>query len=246
MSDKLISNNIYLGDCLDLMGKIGDKSIDLIFADLPYEVTNQPWDNIIPFDQLWVHYERIIKDNGAMVFTATEPFRTKLISSNFKLFKYDLIWEKNKSTGFLNAKKQPLRSHESILVFYKKPPTYNPQMTVGHKPMNACVRKSRDAETYGAVKELVNKGGRTDRYPRSVLKFPVVNNDSEDKVHSAQKPYELLEWIIKTYSNEGDLVLDNCAGSGSTLIAAKKLNRNYIGIEKFEEFYNKATEKLKL
>jgi site-specific DNA-methyltransferase (adenine-specific) len=228
------------------MKNIDDKSIDLIICDLPYEVTNRSWDVIIPFAPLWGQYERIIKDNGAMIFTATEPFRTKLISSNFDLFKYDLIWEKNKSTGFLNSKKQPLRSHESILVFYKKPPTYNPQKTTGHKPMNACVRKSRGAETYGAVKELVNTGGRTDRFPRSVIKIPVVNNDSKEKIHSSQKPVELMEYLIKSYSNENDVVLDNCAGSGSTLIAAKNLNRRWIGIEKDDTIYNLTKAKLGL
>jgi len=235
---------IWHGDCLDLMKKIEKKSIDMILCDLPYQVTaRQKWDIIIPFEPLWKEYNRIIKDKGIIVLFATEPFRSKLICSNPKMFKYDLIWEKNKCSGFLNAKKMPLRKHESLLVFYKKPPTYNPQKTVGHKPMNAYTRR-KESLVYGEIKEA-SGGGETDRYPTSILNFPVVNNDSKERYHSAQKPEELLEYLIKTYSNEGDIILDNCAGSGSTLLAAKNTNRQFIGIEKEKEYYDIIIKRLK-
>jgi len=237
---------VWHGDCLELMKKIDDKSIDMILCDLPYQVTSrQKWDIIIPFDMLWAEYLRISKDNAAIILTATEPFRTKLIASNFNLFKYDIIWEKNKTTGFLNSKKQPLRKHESILVFYKKQPTYNPQKTFGHKPVNNFNKTKGEQESfvYGKTKPY-SGGGSTERYPTSILKFSVVNNDSQEKKHTAQKPVELLEYLIKTYSNEGDIVLDNCAGSGSTLVAAKNLNRQFIGIEKEKEYYNICLQRL--
>jgi site-specific DNA-methyltransferase (adenine-specific) len=238
-------NNIYFGDCLQLMLEIDNKSIDMILCDLPYEVSaRQKWDVLIPFEPLWKQYERIIKDNGAIVLFAAEPFRTKLISSNYNLFKYDLIWQKNKSTGFLNAKKQPLRQHESILIFYKKPPIYNPQKSKGHKPVNAFTNHV-ESMVYGKTKTGVSGGGSTERYPTSILKFNVVNNDSEDRVHSAQKPIALLEYLIKTYTNENDIVLDNCAGSGSTCLAAKNTNRKFIGMENNEIFFNYAKEILR-
>jgi site-specific DNA-methyltransferase (adenine-specific) len=238
-------NEIILGDCLELMPQIESKSIDMILCDLPYGVTNrEEWDILIPFDKLWLNYERIIKDNGAICLTATEPFRTKLISSNFKLFKYDLIWVKNKTTGFLNAKKQPLRKHESILVFYKNQPKYNPQKTTGHKPVNSFTHHEGAATLiYGQTKAGIKGGGQTDRYPTSILEFPVVNNTKE-KIHPSQKPIELFEYLIKTYTDENDLVLDNCVGSGTTCLAAKNLNRNYIGMEKEEKFFNLAKERL--
>jgi len=237
---------VWLGDCLDLMPNISNKSINMILCDLPYEVTaRQNWDVIIPFEPLWLNYLRIIKDNGAIVLFATEPFRTKLIYSNLKYFKYDLIWVKNKTTGFLNAKKQPLRKHESILVFYKKPPIYNPQKSKDHKPVNSYTHKDGERSlVYGRTTKF-SGGGSTERYPTSILEFDVVNNDDPTRKHSAQKPVELLEYLIKTYTNENDIVLDNCAGSGSTLISAKNLNRQFIGIEKEKEYYDICMERLK-
>lgn len=237
---------LWNGECLQLMAeRIADKSVDMILCDLPYEVTaRQKWDVIIPFEPLWEQYRRIIKDNGAIVLFATEPFRSKLIVSNFKEFKYDLIWEKNKVTGFLNAKKQPLRQHESILVFYKRPPTYNPQMTTGHTPVHAFTH-GKESLVYGKVGKM-SGGGSTERYPTSILRFPVVNNDDPERIHTAQKPVPLLEYLIKTYTNEGEMVLDNCCGSGSTCIAAKNLGRQFIGIEQSEEMYEKCRERMKL
>lgn len=240
----MINNKILHGDCLELMKDIPDKSVDMILCDLPYEVTSrQKWDAMIPFSNLWENYNRVCKENSAIVLFATEPFRTNLIYSNIKYFKYDLIWNKNKTTGFLNAKKQPLRKHESILVFYKKQPTYNPQKTTGHKPVNGYC-KTTESLVYGKTKPVTG-GGSTERYPMSILEFPVVNNDDPDRKHTAQKPVGLCEYLIKTYTNTGDLVLDNCAGAGTTLLAAKNLNRKFIGIEKEKEFYDICVERLK-
>ncbi|MGG0308313.1 site-specific DNA-methyltransferase [Priestia megaterium] len=234
-------NTIYNMDCIEGMKLIKDKSIDMILCDLPYGVTaRNKWDEIIPFEPLWEQYERIIKDNGAIVLTAVKPFSAMLITSNPKMYKYDLIWRKNKSTGFLNAKKMPLRQHEEILVFYKKPPVYNPQKTTGHKPANTYTKHTSDGTNYGNTKVGISGGGQTDRYPTSVLDIKVMNNDDPDKWHPTQKPIELFEWLMKTYTNEGDLVLDNCMGSGTTAIAALKTNRNYIGFEMEEEYHNKS------
>lgn len=219
-------DQIVNGDCLEIMKDIPDKSIDLIFTDLPYGVLNSrsEWDQIIPLDQLWPLYERIIKDNGAIVLTASQPFTSKLVMSNLKLFKYEIIWEKQQGTGFLNAKKQVLRSHESILIFYKKQPTYNPQFTAG-KPYKC--QSGRASLDYGEQKSVltVNEGTR---YPLSVQKFAYDKN----KKFSTQKPLELCRYIIRTFSNETDIVLDSCVGSGSIPLAAAQINRRFIGIEK--------------
>lgn len=237
---------IWHGDCLELMDKIPDNSIDMILCDLPYQVTaRQKWDVIIPFEPLWKAYNRIIKDNRAIVLFATEPFRTELISSNIKHFRYDLIWVKNKTTGFLNAKKQPLRKHESILVFNKKTPClYNYQKTIGHKPVNQYRHKDGDRSLVYGKTSVFAGGGSTERYPTSILEFDVVNNDDPVRKHSAQKPVDLCEYLIKTYSNKGDIVLDNCAGSGSTLVAAKNTKRQFIGIEKEKEYFDICLERL--
>ncbi|WP_260981332.1 DNA-methyltransferase [Bacillus pumilus] len=230
-------NKLYNEDCLSIeenkgMNRIRDKSIDLIVCDLPYGVTNQnKWDQVLPLDKLWKQYKRVIKDNGAIVLTAIKPFSSMLIASNPKMYRYDIIWEKNKSTGFLNAKKMPLRAHEEILVFYKKLPTYNPQKTTGHKPANTYTKHTSDGTNYGETKSGVSGGGQTDRYPTSVWRIPVMNNDDPRKFHPTQKPVELYEKIIKTYSNEGDTVLDNCSGAGTAAIACINTNRNYICFE---------------
>lgn len=242
-----MKQEIWHGDCLELMKNIPDKSIDMILCDLPYAVTaRQSWDVIIPFEPLWEHYNRITKITSPIVLFATEPFRTKLIYSNLEYFKYDLIWSKNKTTGFLNAKKQPLRQHESILVFYKKPCVYNPQKTTGHKPVNSYQHKDGERSLVYGKTAKIKGGGSTERYPTSILNFPVVNNDDPDKKHSAQKPVALLEYLIKTYTNDSDLVLDNCCGSGSVLVAAKNLNRQFIGIEKEQSYYDIAKKRLGL
>lgn len=246
VSNQLSTNQIYQMDAIEGMKLIRDKSIDMILCDLPYGVTAQnKWDVIIPFDALWKEYNRIIKDNGAIVLTAIQPFTSMLVMSNPKMFRYDITWRKNKSTGFLNAKKMPLRAHEDILVFYKKLPVYNPQKTTGHKPANAYTKHSGDGTNYGKTKTGITGGGQTDRYPTSVLDIKVMNNDDKDKFHPTQKPVELFEWLIKTYTNIGDVVLDNCIGSGTTAIACINTGRNWIGFELEEEYLNRAEERIK-
>lgn len=234
-------NNIYLGDCLEVMKKINDKSIDMILCDLPYGTTNCRWDTIIPLKELWEQYERIIKRDGAIVLFAQTPFDKVLGCSNLNLLRYEWIWEKTTATGHLNSKKMPMKAHENILVFYKNLPTYNPQKTNGHKPANSFTKyidTQNGTEVYGSCSKEVTGGGNTDRYPRSVQIFGT--DKQKCKLHPTQKPLALCEYLIKTYTNEGDLVLDNCIGSGTTAVACINTNRNYIGIEKDEQIFNTA------
>ena len=232
---------LYKGDCLEVMKNIPSKSVDMILCDLPYGTTQNKWDAVIPFDELWREYRRIIKDNGAIVLTSQGIFTAKLILSNEKWFKYKLVWEKSKATNFLNAKKQPLRKHEDICVFYKKQPTYNPQMSIG-KPYNKGVRKDQLTGSYGDFKPVeVKSEGK--RYPTDVIYFKTA--ESEGKVyHPTQKPVALCEYLIKTYTNEGDVVLDNCMGSGTTGVACINLNRKFIGVELDDEIFNIAKGRL--
>ena len=232
---------LYKGDCLEVMKNIPSKSVDMILCDLPYGTTQNKWDAVIPFDELWREYKRIIKDNGAIVLTSQGIFTAKLILSNEKWFKYKLVWEKSKATNFLNAKKQPLRKHEDICVFYKKQPTYNPQMSIG-KPYNKGVRKDQLTGSYGDFKPVeVKSEGK--RYPTDVIYFKTA--ESEGKVyHPTQKPVALCEYLIKTYTNEGDVVLDNCMGSGTTGVACINLNRKFIGVELDDEIFNIAKGRL--
>lgn len=224
------------------MQHIPDKSIDMILCDLPqlYGTTACKWDTIIPFEPLWEQYERIIKDNGAIVLTASQPFTSALVMSNVKNFKYSWVWNKVRATGFLNAKKQPLRVYEDICVFYKKQPTYNPQFVVGKKHGSGGSKyNSNKRECYGNFKDDINPNYSEIYYPKNLLQF-----SSERGLHPTQKPIKLFEYLLKTYTNEGDTVLDNCLGSGTTVIAAINTGRNYIGIEKEEEYYNKALERI--
>ena len=214
-------NKVTQGDAIEEMRKISDKSVDMILCDLPYGTTACKWDTIIPFEPLWAEYERIIKDNGAIVLTASQPFTTVLASSNFKLFKYSWVWEKEQGVNFLQAKKQPLKVHEDILVFYKKQPVYNPQMTEGKPYVSG---KGNSGEVTGNVTKTQTKNSGT-RYPKSVIEIK-----REYGLHPTQKPVPLFEYLIKTYSNEGDVILDNCIGSGTTAVAAINTNRNFIGI----------------
>lgn len=239
------------GDCLIEMSKINDKSVDMILCDLPYNTLNKKntsaqWDKIIPFDRLWKEYNRIIKDNGAIVLFGQGMFTAQLMMSNPKMWRYNLIWDKSLTTGFLNAKKMPLRCHEDILVFYKKLPTYNPQMSKGiplHGRGNSYMNKSLKNQCYGNFNptEDIRKGS-TDKYPKSILSFK--KNHPSISIHPTQKPVEILEYLIKTYTNENDLVLDNCMGSGSTGIACLNTNRNFIGIELNEEYFNLAKNRI--
>jgi site-specific DNA-methyltransferase (adenine-specific) len=238
-------NKIYLGDCLELIPKhIEDKSIDMIFCDLPYGTTQNKWDSVIDLDKLWTGYKRVIKDNGAIVLFAAQPFTSALIMSNPKMFKYDWIWQKPKGTGHLNAKKQPMRDKEDVLVFYKKQCTYNPQMTEG-APYKDKAGKDHTKSTsmtgsYGSYTNYreVNKGVR---YPKQVQQFGFVERGT---LHPTEKPLEIVEYMIKTYTNEGDLILDNTCGSGTTGRGAKNLNRDYIMMEMDKEYYEIANKRL--
>ena len=241
----LEKNNIYKGDCLELMKLIEDKSIDLICTDLPFGTTKCVWDSVIDLDLLWIQYKRIIKDNGAIVLFAQTPFDKVLGCSNLEMLRYEWIWEKTQATGHLNAKKMPMKAHENILIFYKHLPTFNPQMTTGHERKVSTAYQKRNTTTgliYGKCDNFSDYDS-TEHYPRSVQVF--ASDKQKLNLHSTQKPLALIEYILKTYSNEGDLVLDSCAGSSTTAIAAINTGRNYIMIEKEEEFYNKSIVRIK-
>lgn len=225
------------GDCLELMKNISDKSIDMILCDLPYGTIQCKWDTIIPFQSLWDTYKRIIKDDGAICLFAQEPFATELRYSNLKMYKYDWIWQKPQGTNFLNCKNQPLKNYEIICVFGKKKLLYNPQMAEG-KPYVS--RNGNVGEVYGEKKIITHNKGT--RYPTSIQKFNGVSNIQ--RFHPTQKPVALCEYLIKTYTNEGDTVLDNCMGSGTTGVACVHTNRDFIGMELDEHYYNIAKERI--
>ena len=228
-------------DCLELMKKIPDNSVDMILCDLPYGMTQNQWDSCIPLDLLWKQYSRIIKPNGAIVLTSQGLFTAKLIMSQPKLYRYKWIWEKSKSTNFLNAKKQPLRKHEEVCVFYKKQPTYNPQMTKG-VPYDKGVRKNQLSGSYGDF-QPVHVYSDGERYPTDIIYVKTAESEGE-VVHPTQKPVELCEYLIKTYTNENDVVLDNCMGSGTTGVACVNTNRNFIGMELDENYFNIAKNRI--
>ena len=224
------------GDCLKLMDEIPDKSIDMILCDLPYGTTRNEWDSTIQLDKLWVQYNRIIKTNGAICLFAQTPFDKILGASNLKMLKYEWIWQKDNGTGFLNANKMPLKIHENILVFYKKLPTYNPQFTEG-KPY--VVTSSIHSSNYGKQKDNRTTINYGKRYPVDIIRF-----NKDRGLHPTQKPVALLEYLIKTYTNENETVLDNCMGSGTTGVACKELGRDFIGIEIDEQYYEIARKRL--
>ena len=227
------------GDCLELMKDIPDKSIDAIIADLPYGVTRAKWDNILDLDLLWKQYERIIKPNGAVILFGSQPFTTTLINSNIKDFKYTLVWDKKMKVGMMNCKRMPLRQHEDIMVFYKKQPTYNPQMTKG-KMRNKKIAPTKDFEVYGQITPIDNFND--DYYPSSILEFS--NANQKAKSHPTQKPVALMEYLIKTYTNEGEVVLDNTMGSGTTGVACVNTNRGFIGMELDDKYFEIAKERI--
>ena len=232
------------GDCLEKMKDIPDGSIDMILCDLPYGTTACKWDTIIPFEPLWEQYKRIIKDNGAIVLTASQPFTSALVMSNVKMFKYEWIWDKKVGSGFLNANRLPLKSHENILVFYKKQPTYNKQKWIG-KPNHAHGNpKTTKNSLYGDY-DIVDNFDKTNnlKNPLSVIEFDKIHPSKT--IHPTQKPVALFEYLIKTYTNEGDLVLDNCAGSGTTGVACQNLKRNYILIEKEPKYIEVIKQRLR-
>ena len=229
-------NKVYLGDCLEIMPSIPDKSIDMILCDLPYGTTACKWDTVIPFEPLWKEYKRLIKDNGAVVLTASQPFTSALVMSNPKMFKYELIWIKSHPSNSMLAKKQPLKYHENICVFSKGQTVYNPQMVQGEPNHSRKRVKSMSSEIMGQDVKIVELNYDGLKYPKSYY----IDNSylRGNLLHPTQKPLALFEYLIKTYTNEGDLVIDNCAGSGTTGVACQNLNRNYILIEKEPKYYD--------
>ena len=244
-------SNIYCGDCLELMPQIADKSVDMVLCDLPYGVLNKSnpgaqWDSVIPLDKLWEQYNRIIKDNGAIVLFAQGMFTAQLMMSNPKLWRYNLIWSKGRVTGFLNANRMPLRCHEDICVFYKSLPTYNPQMEDlnGREPNHpqGHGKHNEKNQCYGKMNRI-NPTYTDKKHPRSIINIKAVHC-SEGQSHPTQKPVSLLRYLIRTYTNSGGVILDNCMGSGSTIIAAIKEKRQYIGIEKDEHYFEVAKRRI--
>ena len=237
---------LHYGNCLDIMKQISDKSIDMILCDLPYGVTKNKSDIIIPFDTLWNQYERIIKDNGAILLFGQGVFYVDLVNSNRKLFRYDLVWDKVLNTRFLNAKRMPLRQHEQIAVFYKQLPTYNPQFVEGqplHSSGTAYKNKEKKNQNYGKYDVTDDsRVGSTMKYPSSILVYQKPH--SSIAKHRTEKPIELCEYLIKTYSNENDTVLDNCMGAGSTGVACLNTNRNFIGIELDDKYFEIAKKRI--
>ena len=229
-------NKIFCGDCLEVMKDIDDKSIDMILCDLPYNITSRnKWDKSIPNDILFNYYRRCIKDNAAIILTAVQPFTTVLIYNNIDIFKYEWIWEKSRAVNFLNAKKQPMRKHESVLVFYKYQCVYNPQNLIYNPKINKRSTTGTNCNESGKsnFSEYTN-------YPNTILQI----NSEGNTIHPTQKPVALFEYLIKTYTNEGMLVLDNCIGSGTTAIAALKTGRNFIGIEKEQKYVDIANKRI--
>ena len=225
------------GDCLEVMQKIPDKKIDMILTDLPYGTTKNKWDTPIDLDLLWEQYNRIIKQRGCIALFSQTPFDKVLGCSNLKMLKYEWIWEKQQGTGHLNAKKMPLKKHENILIFYNKPPIYNPQMRTGFKPYTCT--SGHGSTNYGKqVSTTTVSNG--ERYPIDIIEFAYDKN----KLHPTQKPVALCEYLIKTYTNVGGVVLDSCMGSGTTGVACKNLNRDFIGIELDENYFNIAKERI--
>lgn len=230
------NGRFYNEDCFDAMREIPDGVIDMILCDLPYGTTQNKWDSVLPLDKLWAEYWRVCKSNAAIVLTAQPPFDKSLGVSQIDYLKYEWIWEKTAASGHLNAKKQPMKAHENILVFYKEQCLYNPQFEEG----KAYTQKSgRGSSNYGEQVQVVTENDGK-RYPKSVQRF----SRDKNRIHPTQKPVKLWEYLIKTYTNEGELVLDNTAGSGTTAIAAINTNRKWVCIEKEKEYYDKAIERI--
>ena len=234
---------LYKGDCLEVMDRLIEEGVkvDAIITDLPYGTTACKWDSIIPLDEMWERLNKLIKPNGAIILFAQTPFDKVLGASNLKMLRYEWIWEKEQGTGGLNANKMPLKKHENILIFYKKLPTYHPQFT--HGTPYKIKRDYNDSEVYGKTGTrdgyISNNEGK--RYPVSIIKF---NREMKNRYHPTQKPIALLEYLIKTYTNEEELVLDFTMGSGSTGVAALNTNRNFIGIELDEKYFSIAKDRL--
>jgi len=241
---KIENIQLFKGDCLEIMKDIPEGSVDMILCDLPYGTTKCKWDIIIPFEPLWEQYNRIIKDNGAIVLFGSQPFSSELIHSNIKNFKYEIIWDKVNISNPMLAKKQPLKSHENILVFYKKQPTYNPQMTEGKKwSRGGSGAKSSKHNSFEITLKRECIPDKTNlKYPKTIWKES--NSNRMSRFHPTEKPINLLQNLIKTYTNEGDTILDNCMGSGSTGVACINTNRKFIGIEKDDTYFEIAENRI--
>jgi len=244
------NSTLFNGDCLEIMDKLIAKGVvvDAIITDPPYGTTSCKWDCVIPFDEMWTRLNKLIKPNGAVVLFGSEPFSSALRMSNIKNYKYDWIWIKDQGTGHLNAKKQPMRNTELIHLFYKKQCVYNPQKTQGHKPTNASRNKTIDSKdtTYNKFVDIGGRGGNTDRYPLTTLSFIKVNGNSKKNKfsHPTQKPVKLMEYLVKTYTNENELVLDFTMGSGTTGVACVNTNRKFIGIELDDKYFKIAKDRI--
>ncbi|EMO43797.1 DNA-methyltransferase [Leptospira santarosai] len=250
MTTQEIKSSIQLfnDDCFNRLPQIPDKSINMILCDLPYGTTDCSWDTILPFKPLWEHYNRVIVENGAIILTASQPFTTALINSNPKHFRYELIWYKTKASGFLNANKMPNKSHENILIFYKRLPVYNPQKyqidpKFQRKGKSAKKNYSNLFNVRGPKSETYQYLDLGQRHPDSVLCFP---SESGKGIHPTQKPIALMNFLISSYSNAGDTILDNCMGSGTTGVACIQTDRNFIGIEKEEEYFELAKRRIEI
>lgn len=242
----IISNDKYTimnGECIKLMSEIKDNSVDLILCDLPYGTTQNKWDSVIPFEHLWANYWRVLKANGVVALTSAQPFTSALVMSQADHFKYQWVWEKTQAVGHLNAWRQPMRKHEDICIFYRKKPTYNPQITDKPKEnIRKQTSRTRTTNNYGNHRLDVHKCPPDKSMPSSVLKFA----NAQKTVHPTQKPVMLMEYLIKTYTNEGDVVLDNCMGSGTTGVACLKTDRYFIGIEMDQSYFSIAKDRISL
>ena len=235
---------LYNECCFTAFTDVEDESVDLLLVDLPYGTTNCKWDSVLPLDKLWKEYNRVCKKNAAMIFTAAQPFTSALIMSNPKNFKYSWVWEKSKATGYLNAKKMPMRAHEDVCVFYRKPPTYNAQMWQS-TPYNKGTAL-RPTDVYGKQTETTVKNDSGLRYPRTVQYFKTAESEGKGKsIHPTQKPVALMSYLIRTYTNPGELVLDNTMGSGTTGVAALNEGRSFVGMEIDEKYFLHAEERMR-
>lgn len=230
---------LILGECLEEISKLNDDCVDMILTDLPYGTTACKWDSIIPLEEMWKQFNKVCKENGAMVFTAQQPFTTTLAASNLNNFRYEWIWEKPQGTNPMNAKVMPLKSHENILVFYRKKPVYNPQMEKGKPYGGFTSNTSKIGEVYGSAKSKHRDNPEGTRYPKTVLRYK-----QEKGFHPTQKPVPLMEYMIRTYTNVGDTVLDATMGSGTTGVACINTNRKFIGIEQDEKYYGIAQKRI--
>ena len=238
--------NLIHGDCLEVMKTLPDASIDAIITDPPYGTTNCKWDAVIPFDLMWSELNRIVKDNGVIALFGNQPFSSLLVTSNLKMYKHDWVWKKTIPKGHLNSKKYPMKIYEMIHIFSKTTPKYNPQMWES-KPMNTVYKSGGNGKdsTYNFMNTINQKNiNRTSRFPQDVIEFTELTGNSKQRVHPTQKPVELMEYLVKTYTNENDTVLDFTMGSGTTGVACKNFNRNFIGIEKDDNYFKIASNRI--